>query len=122
VFTRNAQTIIGFQKSRTTNDDDLELLPLWEERCFVNGPETTLFPSTTNVELHVPNGADAFVFWFASKVHRPFKMLDGKEVEYDEGTRQWIYFLTNSSTTCLKVEFDANKQTEFPHFSIIEPN
>jgi hypothetical protein len=101
----------------------LELLPLWEERCFVNGPETTIFPSNkTNIDLAVPNGADAFVFWLASTDNRPFKFLDDKEVEWDKGTRQWIYFLTNPDLAKLRIKFNFNEQKELPGFVLSDEN
>ncbi|KAI6176971.1 Kinesin-like protein [Aphelenchoides bicaudatus] len=101
-----------FSGNSRTGDDDLELLPLWEERCFVNGPETVLFPCTgfTKIDLQIPRETDAFVFWFSSttgtNTHCPFRRLGENEIEWDKGTRQWLHFLTNPKSTKLRVEFD----------------
>lgn len=99
----------------------MELLTLWEERCFANGSETVVFSSTlTNTEFPIPSASDAFVFWFSSTSHCPFRKLDDNEVGWDQGTRQWIYFLTNPDLKTLTIEFNQNDQEEFPHFSLID--
>ncbi|KAI6188027.1 Protein arginine N-methyltransferase [Aphelenchoides besseyi] len=61
-----------FMQNLPATDDDLELLPLWEEQCTITGQPTRLFafhnPKGQSIETKqtIPPNTDAFVFYVYS--------------------------------------------------------
>lgn len=117
---------LSLKKNEQTTDEELELLPLWEERCYTNGFESTVLSFNSvdddvkQSEIQIPRNTDAFVFWFSSTqnslAYNSFKRLNDQIVEWDKGTRQWIYFITEAESTTLKIDFKDG--VNYPRFAL----
>ncbi|KAI6214978.1 Protein arginine N-methyltransferase [Aphelenchoides besseyi] len=113
-----------FMQNVSATDDDLELLPLWEEQCTVTGQPTCLFafhnPNDQSIETKqtIPPNTDAFVFYVYSSDEEANNAVEqhNSELVWQKGTRAWVYFIRDSKFTELMVKLDVESDRLRPSF------